>query len=200
MGFLPDFCMLPAEDLGVKKAVLFCRRRLWVCLAADLDALAACDGNVLGLEGLVERVQVQRWWHFTDNYSAFQTQTDHPNTAIQTSPSAPMDQISHGMDMDMDSDMLLAHGQMLPFLHVHAADTLWFQGWVLQSTAATAGACIGLFLLAIFSRWLDAMRSVAETAWHVPRLPLSFTSAQIPRGCLQGAQSLLSLAFMLAVM
>ena len=100
------------------------------------------------------------------------------------------------MDMDMDASMLLAQGQMLPFLHFHGADTLWFQGWVLQSTGAVAGACIGLFLLAIFSRWLDAMRSVAEIHWTKRQLPFH----GIPRGCLQGAQSLLSLAFMLAVM
>lgn len=67
--------------------------------------------------------------------------------------------------MDMDTSILLPQGQMLPFLHFHAADTLWFQGWVLQSTGAIAGACIGLFLLAIFSRWLDTMRSLAEIDW-----------------------------------
>ena len=64
MAVLPDLGMLPAEDLGVEKAVLFTRGGLGVCLAANLDALATCDRDVFGLKGLVERVEVQRWWHF----------------------------------------------------------------------------------------------------------------------------------------
>jgi len=101
------------------------------------------------------------------------------------------------MDMSMDSPMLLANGQMLPFLHVVGADTLWLQGWVLHSPASTAGACIGVFLLAILSRWLDAVRSLADMHWA----SVAHTHATaLARGCLQGAQSLLAFAFMLALM
>jgi len=55
--------MLSAEDLGVEEAVLLGGRGLGVRLAADFDALGAGERDVLGLERLVEGVQVQRWWH-----------------------------------------------------------------------------------------------------------------------------------------
>lgn len=68
--------------------------------------------------------------------------------------------------MDMDMGMSLAFGQMLPYLHFSGSDILWFEGWVPQSKGATAGACIGLFMLAIFDRWVSAMRSAAEVHWE----------------------------------
>ncbi|KAL9710809.1 hypothetical protein Ac2012v2_006347, partial [Leucoagaricus gongylophorus] len=136
------------------------------------------------------------------------------------------DEISHGMDMDMDMGMVLTQGQMLPYLHFHGADTLWFQGWVLQTKGAIAGACIGLFLLGIFDRWFEAMRSVAEIYWkkrHIAlanklnaqgkhnnltllgvlmfrTIPPFIPSHDVARGFFQGAQSLLSFSFMLAAM
>jgi len=101
VGFLPDFCMLPAEDLGVKKAVLFCRRCLWVCLAANLDALPACERNVLGLERLVERVQVQRWWHFKQTIIPHlrykQTSQTHPYNTHSHGPDKPWHGHGHGL-------------------------------------------------------------------------------------------------------
>lgn len=76
------------------------------------------------------------------------------------------DTIDHGMDMNMDMGMSLAAGQMLPYLHFQGGDVLWFQGWVPQDKGAIAGTCIGLFLLAIFDRWLNAIRVIAEVYWR----------------------------------
>ncbi|KAF8630477.1 hypothetical protein AX15_002893 [Amanita polypyramis BW_CC] len=45
-------------------------------------------------------------------------------------------------------------------------DTLWFQGWAPISPGAIVGACIGLFLLAVFERWLVAGRAIAERSWN----------------------------------
>lgn len=75
------------------------------------------------------------------------------------------DQINHGMDMNMDTGMSLALGSMLPYLHFAASDILWFEGWVPQNKKAIGGACVGLFMLAIFDRWLGAIRSTAEAYW-----------------------------------
>lgn len=54
---------------------------------------------------------------------------------------------------------------MLPYLHFTTGDVLWLQGWVPASPRAMVGACFGLFLLAMFERWLAAMRAVAERQW-----------------------------------
>ncbi|KAF5353250.1 hypothetical protein D9756_007777 [Leucocoprinus leucothites] len=137
------------------------------------------------------------------------------------------DEISHGMDMDMDMGMELAEGQMLPYLHFQGRDVLWFQGWVPQTKGAMAGACLGVFLLAIFDRWLSAMRVVAEAYWNkraesgltkrlktqgnltrptlsgvlaFRTIPPFIPSHDIARGLLQGAQATLNFAFMLAAM
>lgn len=75
------------------------------------------------------------------------------------------DQVSHGMDMNMDTGMQLATGQMLPYLHFQGGDILWFSGWVPGNKGAMTGACIGLFLFAILDRWFAAMRAVAQVSW-----------------------------------
>jgi solute carrier family 31 (copper transporter), member 1 len=92
----------------------------------------------------------------------------------------------NGMDMSMDGSMSLASGQMLPYLHFTTGDILWFLGygsllqgfdvltihdifldrWVPKSTGAMVGACIGLFLLAVFERWLAASRALGEAHWR----------------------------------
>ncbi|KAM6491231.1 Ctr copper transporter [Amanita muscaria] len=57
-------------------------------------------------------------------------------------------------------------GAMTAYLHfTPLSDTLWFQYWVPTSPAAVLGACIGLFLLSIFERWVAACRAVAEKSW-----------------------------------
>ena len=57
---LPNLCVLPAEHLGVEEAISFCGDGLCVGLAADLDALVADEGDVLGDERVVEGVEVER--------------------------------------------------------------------------------------------------------------------------------------------
>lgn len=56
-------------------------------------------------------------------------------------------------------------GMMKPWLHFTLGDNLFFMAWVPLSTAAVVGACIGLFILAIITRWLAAMRAVMEVHW-----------------------------------
>ncbi|GAA5876770.1 hypothetical protein JCM16303_006281 [Sporobolomyces ruberrimus] len=45
------------------------------------------------------------------------------------------------------------------------ASNLWFSSWTPTSAGATFGACLGLFFLAILSRFLAAVKSCAEVAW-----------------------------------
>ncbi|KAF8342479.1 Ctr copper transporter family-domain-containing protein [Amanita rubescens] len=69
-----------------------------------------------------------------------------------------------GMDTGFGSN---SSTMMTSFLHfTPLGDTLWFQGWAPKSPGAMVGACIGLFLLAIFDRWLAAGRAMAEMSWR----------------------------------
>ncbi|EJD05207.1 uncharacterized protein FOMMEDRAFT_105434 [Fomitiporia mediterranea MF3/22] len=124
----------------------------------------------------------------------------------------------NGMDMSMDGAMSLSAGNMLSYLHFTPGDVVWFQGWVPRSTRTMVGACIGLFLLAIFERWLAAFRGLSEAHWlkHAQmeasnkpnttqrRSLLSILSQvpvyDMPRGVVHAAQSALEIAFMLIVM
>lgn len=69
-----------------------------------------------------------------------------------------------GMDMGSGSSSSMTMSSFLHFTPL--GDTLWFQGWTPSSPGAMVGACIGLFLLAIFDRWLAAGRATAEKAWR----------------------------------
>ncbi|KAJ7118335.1 Ctr copper transporter family-domain-containing protein [Mycena epipterygia] len=73
---------------------------------------------------------------------------------------------ANGMDMSMDDGMTLASGTMMSMLHFTRGDTLWFAGWVPQSAGAMAGACIGLFVLALVDRWVAALRAMMEAQWR----------------------------------
>lgn len=42
---------------------------------------------------------------------------------------------------------------------------LWFSGWTPTSPGSTFGACLGLFFLAVLSRFLSAIKVCAEIAW-----------------------------------
>ncbi|EIN13571.1 hypothetical protein PUNSTDRAFT_79204 [Punctularia strigosozonata HHB-11173 SS5] len=55
---------------------------------------------------------------------------------------------------------------MTPFLHFTSGDALFFKAWTPSSAGALAGASIGLFFLAVFERWLAAMRGVLAIHWH----------------------------------
>lgn len=71
----------------------------------------------------------------------------------------------NGMVMSMDQGMDMTMGNMLMYLHFTIGDNLWFLGWAPQKAGAMAGACIGLFMLAIAERWLVAMRGVMGDHW-----------------------------------
>ncbi|KAM6490308.1 copper transporter [Amanita muscaria] len=73
-------------------------------------------------------------------------------------------------------------GAMTAYLHfTPLSDTLWFQYWVPTSPAAVLGACIGLFLLSIFERWVAACRAVAEKSWSQRDSKSSESSTTTPR-------------------
>jgi copper transporter 1 len=55
---------------------------------------------------------------------------------------------------------------MVPWLHFSGGDNLLFQSWHPTSKGAIAGASIGLLFLALFERWLAAMRVVLEARWR----------------------------------
>ncbi|KAK2459811.1 hypothetical protein APHAL10511_008132 [Amanita phalloides] len=69
--------------------------------------------------------------------------------------------------MNMGTDAGSGMSQMMSFLHfTPIGDTLWFHGWITGSPGAMIGACIGLFLLAIFERYVAAARAIVERAWY----------------------------------
>jgi len=128
----------------------------------------------------------------------------------------------NGMDMSMDDGMTLANGTMMTMLHFTLGDTLWFNGWVPQTRGAMAGACIGLFVLALVDRWIAAVRAMMNLHWREVgdrkankkmsgdrekkrgmarlRAPPFVPAHDIMRGAMHAVQTLLGFAFMLAVM
>ncbi|KAJ7076742.1 CTR copper uptake transporter [Mycena belliarum] len=128
----------------------------------------------------------------------------------------------NGMDMSMDDGMTMAVGTMMTTLHLSLGDTLWFAGWVPQSKGALAGACLGLFLLALVDRWVAAVRRMCEGQWaRAARVlakererdakgvekarrgleaPPFIFAHDAMRGVMHALQALLGFAFMLAVM
>ncbi|KDN45044.1 hypothetical protein RSAG8_05217, partial [Rhizoctonia solani AG-8 WAC10335] len=66
-------------------------------------------------------------------------------------------------EMVMGSDMMM----MTPYFHWMAnADALYFKAWVPRTPGGLAGACIGLFCLALFERFLDGARGLVEAWWR----------------------------------
>ncbi|WWC72993.1 uncharacterized protein I206_106957 [Kwoniella pini CBS 10737] len=75
-----------------------------------------------------------------------------------------MDSMS-GMD-DMSST---GSGSMTMKMYFHGSigtDMLWFASWMPTSAGATVGVCIGLFLFAIFERYLVAFRRACDASWR----------------------------------
>ncbi|EEB90942.1 hypothetical protein MPER_10783, partial [Moniliophthora perniciosa FA553] len=141
-------------------------------------------------------------------------------------PSADID-----ADSSMHSEIESAGGgmqMMMSYFHITLGDTLWFEGWVPRTNGALAGACIGLFLLAILDRGVAGARGIMEAHWkmraqleHANKLADSkearsdseaaltmkmrtlppFNPARdIARGFIQAAQATLGFGLMLAVM
>ncbi|KAJ1303603.1 hypothetical protein OPQ81_011786 [Rhizoctonia solani] len=64
---------------------------------------------------------------------------------------------------NIGSEMMM----MTPYFHWMAnADALFFKAWVPRTPGALVGACIGLFLLAIFERFLGGAKGLLEAWWR----------------------------------
>lgn len=73
------------------------------------------------------------------------------------------------------SDMMM----MTPYFHWMAnADALFFKAWVPRTPGALAGACLGLFCLAVFERFLAGAKGLLE-AWWRRRLASNLTRALV---------------------
>lgn len=53
------------------------------------------------------------------------------------------------------------------YLHFGKGDRLWFAAWSPVTSGAVGGACVALFMLAIFQRLLLAGRGVVEGEWRI---------------------------------
>ncbi|TFK23121.1 hypothetical protein FA15DRAFT_490308 [Coprinopsis marcescibilis] len=85
-----------------------------------------------------------------------------------------MDHSDHGSTGGADAVVAASgHAMMIPYFHVTTGDHLLFKEWVPSSPGAIAGACIGLFLLAVIERWTAAMRTMLEHHWKHRALLLS---------------------------
>ncbi len=89
----------------------------------------------------------------------------------------------NGMNMNMDQGMSMNMGNMIMYLHFTIGDNLWFLGWAPRSAGAMAGACIGLFMLAIAERWFAAMRGVMEEHWSTRSVFFSTYILPFPLQC-----------------
>ncbi|CAE6403454.1 unnamed protein product [Rhizoctonia solani] len=70
---------------------------------------------------------------------------------------------AHAPGVILGSDMMM----MTPYFHWMAnADALYFKAWVPRTPAGIVGACIGLFCLALFDRFLDGARGLVEAWWR----------------------------------
>jgi hypothetical protein len=69
-----------------------------------------------------------------------------------------------GMDMGGGSSSS-QHGMNMFFHYNPTGDTLWFSGWAPSKAGPMAATFIGLFMLAVFERWVAACRAVAERSW-----------------------------------
>jgi copper transporter 1 len=75
---------------------------------------------------------------------------------INDSTTTPTSQVNLGSEM-----------MMTPYFHWMAnADALYFKAWVPRTPGALAGACISLFFLAMFERFLGAAKGLLEAWWR----------------------------------
>ncbi|KAG8785900.1 hypothetical protein FRC12_017070 [Ceratobasidium sp. 428] len=82
------------------------------------------------------------------------------NTPDMTMPAANAS-AAH-VETDMSAMMM-----MTPYFHWMAdADALYFKSWVPRSAGALVGACIGLFFLAVFERFLGGAKGLMEAWWR----------------------------------
>ncbi|BGP02240.1 Copper transporter [Rhodotorula toruloides ATCC 204091] len=69
-----------------------------------------------------------------------------------------------GMDMGM-SNSTSATMMSTFFTTSLGSANVWFSGWTPTTAGETFGACLGLFFLAVLSRFLSAVKACAEVAW-----------------------------------
>ena len=70
---------------------------------------------------------------------------------------------AHGSTSTDSSGTVMS--MMIPWLHFSSGDNLFFASWAPNSTGALVGASIGLIFLALFERWVAAIRGVMEAHW-----------------------------------
>ncbi|BGP34268.1 hypothetical protein JCM10296v2_006083 [Rhodotorula toruloides] len=74
-----------------------------------------------------------------------------------------------GMEMD-GTDMGMSNSTSAMMMSTFFTTSLgsanvWFSGWTPTTVGETFGACLGLFFLAVLSRFLSAVKACAEVAW-----------------------------------
>ena len=79
----------------------------------------------------------------------------------------------HHYPPEPPSTTLAMSDMMIPWLHFTSGDNLLFEAWHPSSPGAIAGACIGLALLAIFERWISAVRGMLDVKWRKRFVPSS---------------------------
>jgi len=106
---------------------------------------------------------------------------------------------------------------MMPFHTGIGMDVLWFQPWIPTEVSSTFGACVGLFFLAAFYRFLNAVKVTTDLKWHTewaekmaslsdnccepsPGVLRFSLKPDLLRGLLEGLFSFIGYFLMLAVM
>jgi len=87
-----------------------------------------------------------------------------PATNYHIAPTLSLTKPSSGtMDMNANSSAVT---MMIPWLHFRGGDNLLFESLHPSSKGAITAACIVLIALALFERWVSAMRASLETRWR----------------------------------
>ncbi|TEB39304.1 hypothetical protein FA13DRAFT_1770243 [Coprinellus micaceus] len=84
-----------------------------------------------------------------------------------------IDLADHDTSSTSTSTASSGHDMMTPYLHFNGGDYLYFSAWQPNSPGAIVGACVGLFMLALFERWFGSLRAVFEHHWKHRALLLS---------------------------
>lgn len=69
-------------------------------------------------------------------------------------------------DISTNSTFRTGGGSMIPWLHFTGGDYLLFKSIHPSSSGAIAGACLALFILAVFERWIASTRAALEVIWR----------------------------------
>ncbi|KAI0932458.1 hypothetical protein AcW2_001085 [Taiwanofungus camphoratus] len=97
---------------------------------------------------------------------------------IMDSSISPSSMSSMPMSTSSSGGSMMMMGGMTPYLHFTGGDNLLFKAWTPSSHGAIAGACIGLVVLAIFERFIGALRGLCQMYWR--RRALAITSKTVP--------------------